>query len=121
MKKLERDINQELELMNQKTTELLVAEKYKDASMVIERIIEAFPDDKKLLMIRSKCFRKLTLYPAALKDLFKIIKMSGCKHPEAEQQVGIILFDIANNLHKFCKWPCSFISRLSNLTKDRVI
>ncbi len=102
VKNLERDIKHEIESINQKTTELLVAEKYKDASILIEKIIEAFPDDKNLLMARSKCFRKLNLYPAALKDLFKIIKMSGFKHPDAEQQVGIILFDIAQNLVKFC-------------------
>jgi tetratricopeptide (TPR) repeat protein len=84
-----------------KATTLCLKNNFVEASKILDESLEVEPNDTELIIKRANCFKKLQMYPAAVKDLFEVLKINkGNKVliKETEKKLADTLFEIAYQL-----------------------
>ncbi|KAL9649911.1 hypothetical protein ABK040_011384 [Willaertia magna] len=100
VQKLIKQFDQVLLQEKIKVNNLIEFKLHQDALHVLNVLIDMSPLDIDFYLLRSKCFRLNSNFPLAVKDLMKAITLSGGSHEQAEKELSITFFEIAESCLK---------------------
>lgn len=101
-------LSEMIQNLRMKGTQLLISKNFEEAIRIFSETIEVLPTDISSYFKRAQCLRYLKFFPAAVRDLFQCINLSGGSNEEAETMLGDSLFEIgyeimqnANKINEF--------------------